>query len=312
MQRRRFLLSSVALSGAALAGTAPVRAQNGPVFLDYTQADLDKAYDQAVWAPELRALQDYDSSSSAEVRKKMPPRTERYGTSDAEQIDIFTPSGASGVPVFVFIHGGAWMFNSFRDASYPAPTLVGRGGAYLTPGFDNIDKVRLPEMIEQCRSAVAWAVKNAPSYGGDPNRVYLGGHSSGGHLASCVLMTDWTQRGLPADAIKGAMLISGMYELYPVTLSSRGQYLKLTPEEVEAASLARHLHLVKFPVVVAGAELDSPEFQRQAAMLAQSLQGMGRLEKRIVMSAKNHFQGPQEMAQPDTELSRELFTLMKI
>jgi arylformamidase len=137
------------------------------------RSSLDQAYDQAVWAPQLKELQAYDSTSSAAVRKVLPPRTERYGKSDIELIDIFTPANASGV----------------------APTVVGRGAAYLTPDSNNVKQVRLPDMIEQCRSAVEWAVRNAASFGGDPNRVYTSGHSSGSHLASCVLTTDWTKRG---------------------------------------------------------------------------------------------------------------------
>lgn len=261
--RRRYFLSSAAALGAAT--VAPAFGQQKPVFLHYTQEQLDQAYDQAVWAPQLKELQAYDSASSAAVRKVLPPRTERYGKSDIELIDIFTPANTSGVPV----------------------------------------------MIEQCRSAVEWAVHNAASFGGDPNRVYISGHSSGSHLASCVLITDWTKRGLPADTIKGAVPMSGMYELYPAMLSSRGKYVQITPQEMDAASAMRHLRMVNCPVVVANGDRDSPEFRHQSTVLADALQGMGRLDARIELLGTNHFQVPQLLSKPDSELSQLLYALMK-
>ena len=159
--RRRYFLSSTAALGAA--AVTPAFGQQKPVFLHYTQEQLDQAYDQAVWEPQLNELQAYDSTSSAAVRKVLPPRTERYGKSDIELIDIFTPANPSGVPIMVYIHGGAWLYNSRLDASFPAPTLVGRGAAYLTPDFNDVKQARLPDRIEQCRSAVEWAVRNAAS-----------------------------------------------------------------------------------------------------------------------------------------------------
>jgi arylformamidase len=309
MRRRCFLSSAAALGASTI---APVFGQQKPVFLHYTQEQLDQAYDQAVWAPQLNELQAYDGTSSAAVRRVLPPRTERYGKSDIELIDIFTPANASGVPIMIYIHGGAWLYNSRLDASFPAPTLVGRGAAYLAPDFNNVRQVRLPDMIEQCRSAVEWAVRNAPSFGGDPNRVYISGHSSGSHLASCVLITDWTRRGLPADTIKGALLMSGMYELYPAMLSSRGKYVQITPQEMDAASAMRHLNMVNCPVVVANGDRESPEFRRQSTALADALQGMGRLSARIELFATNHFQVPQRLSQSDSELSQLLYALMKI
>ncbi|RWH29310.1 MAG: alpha/beta hydrolase [Mesorhizobium sp.] len=135
---------------------------------------------------------------------------------------------AKAAPVLVFIHGGAWTRNTREDASYPAPTFVSRGAAYAAPDFGSVNTLTLRQMVENCRRAVEWTMKNAASFGGDPNRVYVAGHSSGAHLAACVLITDWTERSLPADALKGGLLMSGMYDLYPVMLSSRSSYLHLT------------------------------------------------------------------------------------
>jgi hypothetical protein len=158
------------------------------VFLDYTQEQLDQAYDQLVWAPHRDAIQAEIRKDCEAVRRKMPPRTERYGKSEMQVLDIFAPAGTVGVPVVVYLHGGAWLRGSRLDVAYPAPAVTGRGAALVVTDFNNVSEVSLPAMIEQCREAVDWTVRNAASFGGDPDRVYLAGHSSGAHLASCVLL----------------------------------------------------------------------------------------------------------------------------
>lgn len=309
MKRRKLLAATGAL-GSGIA--TPALAQPKPVFLDYTQEQLDKAYDQSFWAPQMSELEAADGTNSAAVRKRMPPLTRRYGPAEADLIDIFAPVNAAGVPILVFIHGGAWSRNSRLDASFPAPTLVGRGAAYAAPDFGSLKTLRLPEMIENCRRAVEWTFRNAASFGGDPNRLYLAGHSSGGHLAGCVLVTDWARRGLPVDTLKGALLMSGMYDLHPVVLSSRSKFLHITPEEEATASPMRHLAHVTCPVAVTWADEDSPEFKRQSTVFADALQGMGQLASRTIAFNANHFQEDDRLGQPDSEISQALFALMKI
>ena len=274
------------------------------VFLDYTQEQLDRAYDQLYWAPHRDAIQAEIRESCEAVRRSMPPRTERYGRSDVQFLDVFAPKAASRVPVVVYLHGGAWLRGSRLDCAYPAPAVTGRGGALVVPEFDNVGVVPLPAMVEQCREAVDWTVRNAESFGGDPDRVYLAGHSSGAHLASCVLLGNAT--------IRGALLISGLYDLHAPMLSARSKYVKITAEEETAASAMRHLGRIRCPVAVAWSVGDSPEFRRQGEVLAAALQGMGRLAGGGEIFSANHFEEPRQLADPDSPLSRVLFSLMNI
>src|SRR5471030_1424399 len=282
------------------------------VFLDYTQEQLDQAYDQLHWAPQRDAIQVEIRKACESVRRATPPRTERYGKSDMQVLDVFAPAGAAKAPVLVFLHGGAWLRGSRLDVAYPAPTVTGRGAAFLAVDFNNVSEVPLPAMIEQCREAIDWTARHAASFGGDPDRIYLAGHSSGAHLAGCVLLTDWAARGLPGDVIKGALLISGMYDLHAPLLSARSKYVKVTPEEEFAASAMRQLGRIRCPVAVAWSVGDSPEFRRQSQVFAAALQGMGRLASRTEVFSANHFEEPRQLEKPDSELSRVLFSLMKI
>ena len=308
--KRRHLLAATGALGSSLAARSSAAPK--PVFLEYSQEQLDIAYDQSFWAPQMAELEAADGTASAAVRQKMPPLTQQYGPDAQNLIDIFAPHDAPGASVLVYIHGGAWTRNTRQDASFAAPTLVGRGAAYLVPDFGSLKTLRLPTLVENCRRALEWTVRNARSFGGDPNRVFLAGHSSGAHLAACVLITDWTRRGLPADAIKGALLMSGMYDLYPVLLSSRGSFLHVTAEEQAAASPMRHLDRIACPIAITSADEDSPEFKRQSAVFADALQGMGRLASRTVAFNANHFQEDDRLGQADSDVSRALFALMGI
>jgi len=279
-------------------------ANDNKVFLDYTQAELDRAYDQLVWAPHRDAIQAEIRKDCEAVRRKMPPRSERYGESEAQVLDIFAPKDASRVPVLVYLHGGAWLRGSRLDTIYPAPAVTGKGAALVVPEFDNVSVVPLPRMIEQCREAVDWTVRHAATFGGDPERIYLAGHSSGAHLASCVLLGD--------PPVKGALLISGMYDLHAPLLSARSNYVKVTPGEADAASAMRHLGRIRCPVAVAWSVGDSPEFRRQAQVFAAALEGMGRLASRNEIFSANHFEEPRQLDDPDSALSRALYAVMKI
>lgn len=274
------------------------------VFLDYTQGQLDQAYDQLVWAPHRDSIQAEIRKQCEAVRQATPPRTERYGKSKMQLLDIFVPEGGSRVPVLIYLHGGAWLRGSRLDVAYPAPAVTSRGAALVVTDFDNVSEVPLPTMIEQCCEAVDWTARNAASFGGDPDRIYLAGHSSGAHLASCVLLGN--------TLVKGALLISGMYDLHAPLLSARSNYVKITPEELDAASAMRHLGRIRCPVSVAWSAGDSPEFRRQGQVFSVALQGMGRLESRNEIFSPNHFDEPRQLADPGSDLSAMLYALMKI
>ena len=299
--------SMLAAAGTLFAARA--RAQDH-VFLTYTQSELDRAYDQASWAPARAAVIARYATDSAVVRRAIPPRTESYGSSDAEQLDIFAPRDPGRVPIHVFIHGGAWTSLSKDDCSAPAPTFVDVGAIYIALGFANIPAVRLPDMVGQCRRALGWIHAHAASFGGDADSIHVSGHSSGGHLAAVMATTDWAALGLPADLVKSTLLMSGIYDLHPAMLSSRRTYLKLTPDEIVALSPLRHLDQLRGPVSIVVGDQESPEFKRQMNVMAEVLASTGALRSRSLLFNQNHFEVPEQLNRPDSQVSRFALTLM--
>ena len=315
LNRRNFIaLSSgtLGMGGLALRSVAKSAEEASPIFLGYSQKQLDRVFDQAAWTPRMKELEEELASASAAVRRQTPPRTERYGESEAEVLDIFGPPGARNAPVMVFIHGGAWIRSTKDDASFPAPIFNGRGAIYIAVNYASLASVRMPEMAEQCRRAIEWVIRNATNFGGNPQQLFLSGHSAGAHLSGCMLTTDWAARGLTVNPIRGALLLSGLYELHPVVLSSRRSYVHLTEDEVNALSPIRHLHRIKSPVTIISADEDSPEFQRQSKVFAAALDAMGLLATQEVLFNANHFEELQQLGQPGSVPARYALQMMQL
>jgi arylformamidase len=155
--------------------------------------------------------------------------------------------------------------------------------------------------------------KNAASFGGDGKRLYVSGHSSGGHLAGVVLTTDWQKDfGLPMDTVKGGLCASGMYDLYPVSLSARNDYVKFTADVMEALSSQRHLDKLAAPVIVAHGTLETPEFQRQNREFALSVKAAGKPVTFLVGEGYNHFEIQETLGNPYGLLGRAVLEQMKL
>jgi arylformamidase len=273
----------------------------GPrVFLDYGQAALDAAYDQAVYAANREQLIKRRVRDSELARHRIgEPERVAYGSAEIEQLDIYR-AGRKLAPVFIFIHGGAWRSGLSTEFAGPAEMFLAAGAHYVVPDFAWVQHVggNLMVLADQVCRAVAWVYKNAARFDGDPNRLYIGGQSSGGHLAA-VAETDWQRQfDLPADIIKGAMCISGMYDLTPVRLSARSRYVAFDDATVAVLSPLRHLDRLHAPLVVAYGTCETPEFQRQNREFAAVVEASGRVVELLVGEHYNHFELPETLGNP--------------
>ena len=197
----------------------------------------------------------------------------------------------------------------------PRRPFVEAGAHFAVLDFNNVLETNgdLMPMARQVRSAVAWVHKNAASFGGDPNRVYVSGHSSGGHLAGVVLTTDWGKDfGLPRDTVKGVVCACGMFDLKPVRLSKRGEYVKFTDEMEQALSAQRHLDQINCPVTLVYGTLETPEFQRQSRDFAAALTAAGKPVRLVVAQGYNHFEVNETLASPYGFFGRAVLEQMKL
>jgi len=211
---------------------------------------------------------------------------------------VFTAGEAIG-PVAIFIHGGSWRTGTKEDFSFVADTFTPAGVHCVVLNFDNIPEARIPDMAEKIRRAIVWTYNNAVRFGGDRERLHVLGHSSGGHLCSVMLTTDWTKYDLPARLFRSGLVGSGMYDLEGPMLSARSQYAKLTPEEEHALSAMRHLDLVHCPIIIGYGDKESPEFRRQGRDFAAALKKAGLAHELHVGPGLNHFEVMHSISEPN-------------
>jgi len=293
----------------------PPHKKGAPVFLDYDQVELDAAYDQHVYAPLLTQILKRFASNSDLARARIgEPRRESYGATDAEQLDIY-PTASRAAPIFVFIHGGAWLSKDpATNYGFVAELFVRAGAHFVVPEFISVDKAGgdLRVLVSQVRRAIAWTYENAVSFGGNPNKLFLGGHSSGGHLCSLALVTDWKRDfDLPADTVKGGLCMSGMYDLKPVRLSTRSSYVRFTDEIEDEMSSQRHLDLLHAPIIVTYGTNETPEFQRQSREFVAAVKAVGKPVELIEAANYNHFEMVESLGNPYGPNGRAALTLIE-
>ena len=285
------------------------------VFLDYDQAALDAAYDQAAYAPNREQLIERRIRDSELTRLRIgEPERFAYGTEEIEQLDVYR-TGRALAPIFIFLHGGAWRSGRSKEFATPAEMFLAAGAHYVVPDFACVQDVggSLMVLSDQVRRAIAWVYHNAARLNADPTRLYVGGQSSGGHLAAVALTTDWQRDfGLPINIIKGGVCISGMYDLTPVRLSARSRYVEFDDATVAALSPIRHLDRLHAPLIIAYGTCETPEFQRQNREFAAAVKAAGKPVQPLVGEHYNHFELPETLGNPYGLLGRAALDLMDL
>lgn len=198
----------------------------------------------------------------------------RYGQGLNETLDVFPASANTPglAPVLVFIHGGYWRALDKSDHSFVAPAFNAAGAAVVVPNYALAPAVTVEHIALQTALAVEWVVRHAESFGGDPTRIALAGHSAGGHLVAMLLSCRWRELAadLPAQAVTGGLAISGLYDLEPIrhTPMLQGD-LRLTGAQVARLSPA-FFPRPKGPKLYATVGLDeSDEFLRQNTLIRE-------------------------------------------
>jgi arylformamidase len=258
------------------------------VFRDYDQKALDDQYEQRVWVPHAdEIIRRYSEKSDAVRRKRGEPRVERYGPTPPETLDIY----GAGKKAFVFVHGGAWKRQSSREQAFPAEAIIAAGAAYVALNFANLPSVTLPEMAAQVCRGISWIEKNLCK------DIVLCGHSSGAHLSACALTK--------LKFVRKALLVSGVYDLLPVRLSARNEYVRLDERLEHEYSPIRHTGQIRCPVTVAWGEHEGAEFFRQSKEFAEKLGAPA-----LVGRGLNHFEIVETLADPRSPLGQAALNML--
>lgn len=234
---------------------------------------LEREYNPRATIPNGLALFLQWKRRASDARAACNPRIDlAYGDAPEEKLDFFAASdaGGAGSPVLVFIHGGYWRALDKADFSWIAPPYVAAGISVAVLNYGLAPKTAIPKIVEQVRRAIAWIHGRADELGADNGRIFCSGHSAGGHLTAMMLATDWSAvaPGLPSTPLAGAMSISGVFDVEPLT---RAEFLRhdigLDAGAARALSPAFLPLHSPVPLIRAVGALETAEFHRQQELI---------------------------------------------
>ncbi|HWJ73158.1 MAG TPA: alpha/beta hydrolase [Kaistia sp.] len=276
------------------------------VYREYDQDGLDKQYERLV-ADDSYAIFDRwraRSDASAETRPVMLDIP--YGPAPTEKLDVF-PAKDPDAPILIYIHGGYWIWKDKADFRFVAEGVVDAGVTLVVINYALTPDHDMDEIVRQVRAAVAFVWKKAgTAIPGDQDRLFLSGHSAGGHLTAIAAATNWPSFDpkLPAGIVAGGIAVSGLYDLEPIRLSYLNETVGL---DAAMAHRSSPLHAIRpamppLTLVVGGAESD--EFKRQQQSFAAALTAAGNTVLSEEVAGLHHFAVIETIADHGSQLQR--------
>jgi arylformamidase len=287
------------------------------VYQGYTQEELAAQYAVHASVPDLGAYMKESGELAAKAREEFPGIYDiPYGKLDIQKLDIYAPANAANAPVLIDIHGGGWTQGSKDTRSINTDAITSKGVIWVPIDYGLAPDHSMTEIVDHVRQAVAWVYKNIAEYGGDPNRIYVSGNSAGGHLTATTTMPGWhAGYGIPADTIKGACAMSGVYDLNALVLQgSEGPNgaLKMDDETAYAMSPEFHINPDSGPLVIGVGEPELDEFKRQSLTYAEACSSAGLDVSVVMVPGAHHFAMSREFANTDGELYKAVTTMMGV
>jgi arylformamidase len=272
------------------------------IYRGMDRAALDAAYDNTGAVADSQAYRARWWELSAAIRAEPNARLDlRYGPRPRATLDYF-PSGASGAPLFVFIDGGYWQRNEKERFSFIVPGPRSLGMNVVLPGYTLAPEASLTDIVAEIRSALDFLVDRAGELNFNPGNIYVGGWSAGGHLAALVA-------GHPA--VRGAIPISGIFDLEPIALGVLNEKLQLTAGEIESLSPIRNVPDYSRPIKLFVGAAELPELRRQSEDYANAARERGLPVTLTTLPGHHHFSILDELARPDGAFTAALGNLVK-
>lgn len=223
----------------------------------------------------------------AEVNKRAATVTgieHQYGPDPYQSLLIFAPEQANGT-ILIFMHGGGWT-NGYKEwMRFMAPCFNAQGIVFVSVGYRLAPMHVFPSGFEDCCAGVAWLGAHLTKTGMGDSRLFVGGHSAGGHYAALIALTR------PQLRIRGCLPISGVYDFGKESgLSTRPRFLGSIDLGNELlASPISHIGPSPCPFLISYGSEDFPHLIRQAEQMEEALARAGADTQRLVLQGRNHF-----------------------
>ena len=277
----------------------------------YTPNEFERQFNPRVAVPDHQAKIDARAAASAAALGRLERLADlRYGPNPNEILDIYPAPGPHPAPVQLYIHGGYWRAQDKADFAFLAEPLVAAGATAVLVNYDLCPTVPLAEVVAETMRAIAWTWRNIRNHGGDPDRIFISGSSAGAHLCAMALAHDWTADGLPADVIKGAVPVSGIYDVTPVLAISVNEQVRLDPESAERLSPLSLPPRRALPLLVAVGGGETQEWIRQSKDYVAMCQAHGVEAEYMELAGADHFDMTAVLADPARPLLPALLRQM--
>lgn len=279
--------------------------------MGHDAAYYESLFNNRAAVPEFQRHFDGWATRSAQARRELDVELDvPYGDDRMETMDIFRPRGEARA-MLMFIHGGYWRSLDKKDHSFVAAPLVNAGAAVAAINYSLCPAVRIEDIVIQVLRAGAWLYRNAAEVGAPRNRLFVAGHSAGGHLSAMCMAAQWPRfsRGLPEKVMQGALSISGIYDLTPlVRTPSINADLRLSEAEALRASPAFMPPATRAPVYIAVGGREIGGFTQSHALLAERWAPV--IAGDVSCPEDNHFSILERFADPASELCRTALGMM--
>jgi arylformamidase len=280
-------------------------------YRNFSHEELIRQYNPRIAVPESPVWKAHWILSSERVRKERSGRLRvPYGPTPGQTLDVFSAK-EPGSPINIFVHGGFWRFLDSFDHTLVAPAVLDSGGASVLLNYDLCPTVPLTEVIRQVRSALKWVWEHAEEMNGDRDKIYLSGHSAGGHLALMMCTADYLgDLGLPDNIVKGATIVSAMLDLEPILEVPGCEDLLVTRETYRDVSPMYCPPAPRVPMVVAVGALETSEWIRQTEEMVDLLKKQGNQTIFLKPEYDQHYSILFSLGNPMTELCSEMLKQM--
>jgi arylformamidase len=279
-------------------------------YKGFRQDEMEHQFNPRVSVPEYPELAKVRAAQARKVRESAKSWLNvAYGSSPRETLDIYAADKPGG-PVLVYIHGGYWRSGSKEDNCNFVPTFTKRGATVVLVEYDLCPQVTVSDIVRQTRAGIAWIYMNIMRYGGDPGKLFISGHSAGGHLTAMALAHDWEKEGLPRDFIKGAVATSGVYDLDMVMKISVQEQARLTPELAKVNSPFLNPPRARCPLVIAVGGAEPKGWQQMSDDYFQFCKQTGMGAEYLVVPGSNHYTMTEKLLDDSNPLTQAMIKLM--
>lgn len=289
------------------------RVKNATVYRGYDRPALDQQYNNLLKVPaaQLQAYRVRWAEESAAAKATIAHALDiPYGASNLETLDVFMPPGSGPWPVMVYIHGGYWRGGDKAECAYTARAFCRANILTVVINYGLVPATPIGEQVRHCAKAVRWVFDHIREYGGDPDQIFVTGHSAGGHLAAMLIAKPGGVPILPEGVIKGVCALSGIYDLEPILLSYLNESLHLSPADVAELSPVHHDRHRGVPIVFAVGALEGEEYLRQTQEIAARWSaGTGHVEV-LVTGEDDHFSIRSGWDEPRNVIFNHILALM--